>query len=210
MIHGTHTTKLFFNRFAYQVTLKLSYGSDTVLGSSDRAARVLTYKDWLKVNCTGSHKTNASWVVSYDMDQPNKAMQTCRMRVYLENANDYEAFIETNRDHVESIKKPANKHYEDMIRSGIVLDIRNSLYYGRFRYKMHFRKWWDASVRKQISLMVRDRIHDRTKKRQDYLISRYGASLYLANESDMVIIKMTMPDMISKVVVVATESELTP
>lgn len=208
MIHGSHATKLFFNRFAYQVTLKLSYASTEVIDRKDRVSKTIPYKDWLSSNCTGSHKTNSSWSVSYDMDDPSKMIQTCRMRVYLENSGDYESFIDANRDTVESVKKPANKHYEDLIKSGVVLDVRNSLYYGRFRYKLHFRKWWDASVRKQISLTVRDRLHDRAKKRQDYLISRYGASLYITNESDMVIIKMSMPDMISKVVVVATETEL--
>jgi len=130
------------------------------------------------------------------------------MRVYLDNIDDHTAFIEAHKGNVVSTKRPANMRYEELIRNGVNIDIRASLYYRRFRYKLHFRKWWDKNVRKQITLVVNDRLYDRSKKQQGYLISRYGASLYLASEEDLLIIKMSMPDIISKVTLVATLPDL--
>ena len=208
MIQESYTTKLFFNWFAYHVTLRLVFSASGSSSRADDQSRIKPYKDWLLINCKGKHKSTTSWTISCDHDDPKSVHRVCTMRVYLDNINDHTAFIEAHKGNVVSTKRPANMRYEELIRNGVNIDIRASLYYRRFRYKLHFRKWWDKNVRKQITLIVNDRLYDRSKKQQGYLISRYGASLYLASEEDLLIIKMSMPDLISKVTLVATLPDL--
>lgn len=201
MIPVTCTTKMFFNRFTHQVTLKLSFGFEKTKKLQDEQHQIQPYKDWLTSNCIGKHKSVASWSTSHNESGLSKI---CQMRVYLDNTADLDAFIDAHRDSVISAKSPINERCEALIRAGVILDVRDSLYYNRFRYKIHFRKWWDTSTRKQITSSVRDMLHDRSKKKQEYLISRYGASLYLSNEEDLVIVKMSMSDVISKITYVVT------
>lgn len=209
MISESYTTRLLFGRFLYQATVKLSYDATSSSDHNRDALALKPLKDWLSDNCNGSHKTNASWAVYLDLEvEPAVTFRVCTMRVYLDNLDDYERFVEHHKNDMVSTKRPANDIHVDMIKSGMNIEIRSHIYYNRYRYKLHFKGWWDSRVRKQTSALIRDRLHDRSRKHQNYLISKYGASLYLANEEDLAIIKMSVPELLSRITFAATESDL--
>lgn len=200
MMRVEPTTRLFFGKFAYQISISLATKSKTLVDHTDADSLINSYISEISTKLNGNHK-----IVRYRSTVGDP--RSCTIRLYLDNADDYESFIVANREMISSSRKPLNKECEDLIRNGANLDIRDSLYYSRYRYKLNFKKWWDSKVRKSITSSIKDRLHDPSRKKQDYLISRYGGSVYLAKEEDLVILKMTMSDVISKLTVVTVRAE---
>lgn len=202
-----YSTKLLFGKFMYQVQLELISNINGRLNQVDRNIILHPIKQWLGKNCLGAYKTTASWD-TYGTPGMVSLKDICKLRVYLENSTDYMAFKHNHADTIKSCCHPASKQHEEMIRNGLNIDIRDDLYYNKYRYKIHFRFWWSSENRKKMISQLKSLIHDDSKKKQEYFFSRYGGNVYLSNRSDLMMIRMSMPEQIVSICVVSTHGEI--
>ena len=102
---------------------------------------------------------------------------------------------------------PLNGEHEELLKSGTHVEIRDKLFYHRFRYRINFRGGWGGHGRRNIIDTVRSHLHDPGKRKQEYLLSSKDCTLYLQNQHDLMVIKLSMSDLITRLTMVNTISE---
>ena len=155
--------------------------------------------DWARCYCKGRHRTYSTYARS--SERPRKRNS---VRIYARSA-DYKLILETWGDRVTMVRTPMNETAEAELLSGITLNIRDTLYWNRYRYAVHFyckagprsglRKWVENSLGKDKRAVRLGR-------------GNYHPILYLRDDSDLVMVRMSEPDLITSISKIYTHKEL--
>lgn len=213
MLDIRYTTRLMYNRFVYQVNLAVVLPPTTRLARvthREKEVALFDIRRWLSEKCQNGHRTYASWrrkMANSSVDDRKTFVHVCYFNLYLRERADFEAFLDEYRDQAVGIMFPLNAEHEELLKSGTHVEIRDKLFYHRFRYRINFRGGWSGHGRKNIIDTVRTHLHDHSKRKQDYLLSSADCTLYLTHQHDLMVIKLTMPELITKLTMVNTLSE---
>ena len=155
--------------------------------------------DWARCYCKGRHRTYSTYVRS--SARPRKRSS---VRLYT-RGSDYKLILETWGDRITMVRTPMNDTVEAELLSGITVNIRDTLYWNRYRYAVHFyckagprsglRKWVENSLGKDKRAVRLGR-------------GNYHPILYLRDDSDLVMVRMSEPDMITSISKIYTHNEL--
>lgn len=209
MLDIRYTTRMMYRKYVYQVSLSVVLPPTTRMASisqKDREVALFDIRKWLSDKCQHDHRTHASWRRKSLRDD-RTFMHVCYFNLYLRERVDFESFLEDHKQQAIGIMLPLNQEHEELLKAGTEVEIRDKLFYHRFRYRVNFRGGWSGSGRKHITETVRSHLHDSSKRKQDYLISSKDCTLYLQHQHDLIAIKLTMGELITRLTMVNTLSE---
>lgn len=211
MLDIRYTNRLMYRKYVYQVSLAVVLPPTTRLaniGQRDREVALFDIRRWLSEKCKHGHRTHTSWRRKSSRDDSKQTfVHVCYFNLYLRERDDFESFLDDHKEHAIGVMLPLNREHEELLKAGTHVEIRDKLFYHRFRYRVNFRGGWGGNGRKQIMETVRGHLHDTSKRKQHYLLSSKDCTLYLENQHDLMAIKLSMGEMITKLTMVNTISE---
>jgi len=216
-----HTSKLYFNKFLYSAALKYEHleirlndlFSLRELEIKKKFNKILD--EWKSLDKNNDFKIvskiSTHYIPNKERKENHKGMNKFIgiIRVYFVDKGDYDFFINTFSDNLIETHAPINQAHENMIKSGIDIEIRPHIFYKKFKYRINFSQIIDYHERKRIGSAITD-LHDNTKllSEQKYKQIFYDRSLYLKDEQDVIYFKMAFSDSIDRCVMVMMPDEL--
>lgn len=211
MTEPRYTTKLLYGRYLYQINLMLILPPTTrhqTLNFREKEVALFDIRRWLSDRCENGYRTYVSWRRSENGDQAQSTyVHRCFFNLYLRDRADFDAFVADHSGMVIETMKPASREHEDLLKQGIQVEIRDKLFYRRFRYRVKFRGGWQGKSRMHIMENVRSQLFDPSRKKQAYLLSSYDCTLYVESQSDLMLIRLSMGEIIKGLTVVTTREE---
>jgi hypothetical protein len=209
MTQHSYTSRLIYYKYPFQANLVITLP----LGVEPRRHNSITdhlsqYVGWVKKHCKKKTRINKSWYKDHRTNDAYTAQWCCHFSVCFDSRDDYDGFCTQFNDCLVATRAPANDHHEDLIRSGGTIEVRDKLFYRKYRHKVSFRGGWRPVTRAEIQEFVREQLHDPVKKKkQDYYMA-HDCTLYLKENSDLILVKMALSEHIYQNVIVATHAEL--
>lgn len=209
MIDIRHPVKLMYRKYAFNAKLTVILPPTTrfsTISRKDQDVALFEIRKWLSDHCEHDHRTYAAWNRVVSKDNSN-FVHVCHFSTFFKERSDFDQFVDQNRDRITAITMPASKEHEDLLRSGTHVEIREKLFYNRFRYRVNFRGGWGGHARQQIIETVYAQIHNNDKQKQDYLMGTRDCTLYLEHQHDLMLIKLSIGELISRLTMVSTFNE---
>ena len=126
------------------------------------------------------------------------------VRLYV-TGSDYQMVLDSWGDRVRMVSVPFNDVAESELLSGMIINLRDKLYWNRYRYAIGF--WCKGGIKAGLVDWVRDCLP------ADKRAVRLGRGthfpiLYLRDQSDMVLVKMAEPAKIIQITRAYTHADL--
>jgi hypothetical protein len=184
---------------------------------------------WLKSHCAGNYRLLKTWrkthskVLNAVGKKPrikNKIVNSCHFTIFINNEAEYLNIINQFDSMVIITFSPANKSHEELIRDGNIIDVKDNLYFDKFRYKISFwggswnRRWSTKQIEilsvKDIQDLITSHLHNDSIgiDDQEYCLITFNKSLYIKNKGDYTLIKLAMGEYIKKITVIALPNEV--
>lgn len=189
------TQKLYFNRFTHCIKINFMLKKDSSGFTIKGHSTIRSIKDWLAANSV-PNRTRVDW---YFKSANN--INVC-FGIYLNDEAAYETLIKDNQSLVQWASKPASDLHKNLLLNNTEIEFREKLFYNRFRYKISFNTGWRKDKLPELSQWVKDQFHDRVNSRTgDYLfIGGWTASLYLKEDSDVLMAKLCQSEIVTRVI----------
>jgi hypothetical protein len=233
--HG-HTCKLYYNRYLWKVKLLIPCNEGKIMGRPNNVNKLKEetlrpVNSWLRSHCAGNYRLLQSWrkvqtrvlnVIGKRPKVKTKILSICNFTIFINNEANYLDIIKQFNAFVHVTYSPANKSHEDLIRDGNIIDVKNNLYFGTYRYKISFwgggwsRRWStgthtvESLGTKELEKIIRTHLYNESEsiEDQDYYLIPSNRSLYIKNKSDYTMIKLAMGEYIKKITVIALPNEV--
>ena len=184
------TTRLWYKRFTHAVDIACDehMPTDPVKWARKQLkGRSRTYSDYQR---TGS------W--------PKWVRTRKSVRLYVTGSN-YQMVLDTWGPRVRMVSMPFSATAEAELLSGIILNLRDKLYWNRYRYAINF--YCKNGVKAGLSEWIKDCLSS-DKRAVRLGRGNHFPILYLRDESDMVLVKMAEPARIIQITRAYTHSEV--
>lgn len=196
-----NTSRLYFGQFPYKICLSRSGPVNYRMWKSG----------WNPVNCLKLLKRKKSSFRVYTRIrwQKRKSQIVYKMYLFLSSKLDYDIFVKKYSKYIESITEPYSDHHVDLLKENTHVILRENLIYKKYRYVVNFRRAWHQSI-DDIDKWVNDNFYKNIGcgdiKWHPY---GYNPRIYLKNQEDLVLIKLTWGDRIRQITWVQLLNELT-
>lgn len=199
-----HTSRLFYKKYPYRILFTRS----ALIGDPDY------HKGWTVHNCkTWLEDLGASYriysKVRHDKRRKPKADKvTVIASLFLTDKAIFETAVDKWKSNVDSITKPYDDAHVGVLKDNTTVVIRESYLYKKFKYIVTFRRHWKEEITDII-----DWAKSNFNGRSDgpaIKMSFFGWNprLYLVDDSDLLLIKLTWGDRIRDITVICTHAEL--
>ena len=183
------TTRLWYKRFTHAVDIVC-----------DEHMPVDPIK-WCRKNLKGRSRTYSDYhyPISWSIQRSRKSV-----RIYV-TGSDYQTVLDTWGDRVRMISTPFSAQAEAELLGGMILNLRDKLYWNRYRYAISF--YCHNGKKAGLAEWVKDCLP------RDTRAVRLGRGthfpiLYVREESHMVLVKMAEPARIIQITRAYTHSEV--
>lgn len=202
----TYTSKLFYGQYPYKITIICKIGTgNTGAGSS---WTVHECRQWLNARSI-DYKIYTSFGGHGRVRYRRGKALVLKCSLFLKSKDHFDLCLQKWPDDIASVVEPLAENHVTYLENNTTTSIRKKLIYGKFRYAVRFKYRYGLSY-KDLQDWVIETYGDRTisdppvKYRHD----RYHPVLYLCDESDLMVAKLTWSDLIEIVTVVRTYDEL--
>lgn len=214
-----YTSKLFYNKYAWKIVLTLfsfrpPLKQKRISAATRRRQTTVTRKamlapilTWLSTNYPTNYRLLTSWRV-ITTTSPKETYDVCQLTVFISSQDAYDACLEKFECILYSTMAPANANHIDLIQQGAHIEVRDDLYYNKFRFKVSFWGGWWGKSREEIIESIQTQLHDDTKDEQQYRMVKANCTLYLKDQSDFMLIKLSLSPKIRETKVVSLFSEI--
>ena len=129
--------------------------------------------------------------------------------LFLRNKAEFDACLARWPESVDSVTEPYDPSHIDLLKDNTTVVIRDELIYRRFRYVVIFSRKWNESI-EDLSDWVKESFLSRNEDRSPIKWKENGWNprLYLSDEGDLVLTKLSWGEKIRNIVVVRTHDEL--
>jgi len=190
IIEQRWTTRLWYKRFTHAVDI-----------ACDPDMPVDPVK-WCRRHLKGRSRTYSDYQRTGSW--PHFARTLKAVRIYVASS-DYQTVLDAWRDRLRMVSKPFNDGAENELLNGMLLNLRDRLYWNRFRYAISF--YCPNNKRDELAEWVANCL---PKDKRAVRLSRgnHFPILYLRDESDMVLVKLSEPARIIQIARAYTHQEL--
>lgn len=210
MIDVRYPVKLMYRKYAFNAKIDVILPPNTrfsTISRKDREIALIEIRKWLADHCTDEYRTNTTWNRTLSKDRAN-FVHVCHFSAFFKERIDFDGFVDQYRERLTATTLPINKEHEDLLRSGTNVEIRQKLFYNKFRYRVNFKGGWGGGyARRHITETVYSHVHDESKHKQDYLLTIRDCTLYLEHLHDLMAIKLSIGDLITRLTMVNTFEE---
>lgn len=198
----TNTSKLFFGKYAYKIVfLRTSH-----LGDQNY------HLGWTLTNCKQYCDHNNMSYKVYSRVRwhgKNKKTVTTLASLFLEKKQDYDRCMSEWPDYIKEVVLPYSETHIDILKDNIKTVIREKLIYNKFRYVVTFRTFYNEPT-DDLNDWVDSNIVSQASSERPVKWSRSGwnPKLYLTQEDDLTLTKLTWHDSIYNITIYRTYDEL--
>jgi len=195
-----YTSKLFYGKYPYKITLartRISNDPDFNIGWTVHAANV-----FLKLENI-VHRL-------YTQIRGNDAdVSVVTSNLFLSNQHDFDRCVAMWKPYVQSITSPYNEDHIDVLKNKTEIIIRDRLIYRKYRYIITFKRKYKEDI-SDLTEWVCNTFATSPSSVADakWVVSGWNPKLYLKNDTDFVITKLTHSDRIRSILVICTFDEL--
>jgi hypothetical protein len=137
-----------------------------------------------------------------------KTSVTITASLFLLNRAEFDACLARWPESVDSVTEPYDPSHVDVLKDNTTIIIRDELLYRRFRYVVVFSRRWDESI-EDLSDWVKESFLSREDESSiKWKENGWNPRLYLSDESDLVLTKLSWGEKIRNIVVIRTHDEL--
>jgi len=126
--------------------------------------------------------------------------------LFLKNQRDFDFSCKTWANHVQSVTVPFDENSIDLLQNNTEIVIRKTYLYRRYRFTVEFSRGYKEPI-DDLDFWIRDNLGEN----QDQLRwnpDAWWPKLYLVDESDLMLVKLTWPDKIKNITVVKIFDEV--
>lgn len=100
------------------------------------------------------------------------------------------------------ISTPASQTHRELLLQNVEIMLRDRLLYNRFRYKVHLRVGWRDDTRRDLNEWIITNFNGKiNSKSGDYLLlGHWNPCLYLSDDADLMLVKLSISEHIINVV----------
>lgn len=193
------TQKLFYNRFTHCIKVNVIKDKKGKYRGETKFADIRT---WMTDNNI-PNRTRLDW---HTVDSKNVSLT---LGIYFSDKNAYDYILNNHSDMVVWVSKPINQSHHDLLLNKTEIEFKDKLYYKNFRYKILFRPRWSRESRFELVEQIRQIVDlkQHGRKMEYFFINNFSPALYIKNDTDVVMFKLSMSDEIKKVVKVELYEE---
>jgi hypothetical protein len=200
---------LFYGKYPYKILFlkKVTVGDPNY----HQGWTVHNCKQWLDENNIENRMYNR---IKYRGKKKNpKTMVNVTGSLFLSSKDDFDNAVLKWKNDIDSVVVPYDQSHVDVLKNNTTILIRSSYLYGRYRYVVTFSKKWNESI-DDLGDWVRKSFRDKLGSSKNdspsvkYQITGWFPRLYLVDEDDLVLTKLTWGDRIRDITVVCTIDEL--
>lgn len=203
-MQNTYTSKLFFAKYPYRLMLS----RNTEIGDPGY------HSGWTIHNCRAwlldkniSHRIYGQ--VDYNgLKHDPSTKVTVKASIFLEKKEDFDACVEKWKIHAISSTVPYDQKHVDALKANSRILVREKLIYRKYRYVVVFRRRWGEDVSDIAGWANGNLASSDGSGEWKMATSGWNPRLYLINEDDFVLTKLTWGDRIKEVMLVRIHSEL--
>jgi len=188
------THKLFFSRFTNCV--KFTIIQDRETGGSLRGNPAIRQIHAILKGSGCDFRKRIDW--HFTPDRKIRGLYS----VYLADDAVFDALLSSDlAEMITWVSKPASKLHKELLLSNTEIIIRDTLLYKRFRYKINFSCGWKRESYKELVYWLNNSFAEKKhgRKGEWLLQGRWSPSLFLVDESDLVLVKLSQSELIVSV-----------
>jgi hypothetical protein len=199
-----HTSKLFYGIYPFKISLALSCKNGE-LGS---------HQGWTIRNCQNHLSANTIEHRMYNTvrykgkySNPN-AMVIMNSSLFLKNRSDFDACVKLWKDNIEAVTSPYDDSCIDLLKDRTELVVRNRLLYKHYRYAVSFKRAYKEPIDDLHNWINDSFFADNNCDAVKWHPNSWNPRLYIKDEADLVLTKLTWGEKIHQITVVCLLSEI--
>jgi hypothetical protein len=199
-----HTSTLFYGKYPYRVRFsrQASYGEY----GYQKGWTLYNCKEWL-FNNSIDHKIYGTFRYKGRSKQPDTIVKATAS-VFVKTKTSFDQLVSRWPDYVESVTEPYSSDHVDLLKNNLSIILRKKLIYNKYRYSVIFyHDHWNeslSSLKEWIDANLNERLSSNDVK---FVDTSWNPRLYLNNDDDLVLTKLTWADKIKDIQVVRLYDE---
>ena len=199
-----HTSTLFYGKYPYRVRFfrQSSYGDH----GYQTGWTLHNCKEWL-FNNSIDHKIYSTFRYKGRQKQPDTIVKVLSS-VFVKTKIDFDRLISRWPDYIESITDPYSADHIDLLKNNLSTVLRKKLIYNKYRYAVIFyHDHWNESL-SDLKDWIKNHLNGNDSSEEVKFVDKsWNPRLYLNNNNDLVLTKLTWADKIKDVQVVRLYDE---
>ena len=199
-MNKSYTSKLFHKKFPYKIVF---YRVDSIPDKTWSSEWNPTkFKKWLD-------KNNIEFRLNTRVRVAKRTRQVkIKMVVFLHDKKWYDTCLKKHKKYIESVTEPYINGHIDLLKDNTTIIIREQLLYNRYRYVVNFRRTWQQDVA-DITAWIKDTFKNSlySKELVKVVLTGWNPRIYLKNQEDLVLIKLTWGERIRTITSVVLISD---
>lgn len=187
------TQKLYFKRYTHCVKMHIT----KVKSKFDiRDNKIIGEIRKFLSGLNSSYKTRLDWGFN------DKQKIEIVFSVYLSDTDDYEQIMKKYEKIITWVSKPISEEHKQLLASNTEIIFRERLLFNKFRYKILLNVGWKREYYNEIKEWVKNQFgHKPEGKKGEYMLGGYWSpTLYLIEDDDIMMVKLSLSDRIRSVV----------
>lgn len=214
---------LYWGRFPYRILLRLDRRGREAVRNFNELRKVNT-RDWKLFGEAARAVTRARNRLRTRLSSfcPNTSTWRCAsagngLAFYFENASDAQVLLDSAGDLVRIVNRPRTAVEIEALRANRRMRIRDRLFWNAYRWRIVFRID-GVAIRNEVDRWVNDMFAVQDSNRngdgpqhqtdRSAYIHAYERRLYLANESDVIMVKLALAPFIARIEEALLKSEI--
>jgi len=197
-----YTSKLFYKKYPYKILITHTYLEST----PDKML------DWTVSN---ANKFLKSLGIKYRMynqvvyKKKKQTLVTVTSSLFLESKQDFDVCYNKWKDLIQLVVAPYKEEHIDFLKDNTEIIIRDTLLYRRYKYVVLFRRAYKEDISDLDNWVDQSFITTPAKKSNaKWLSNSWWPRLYLSEDSDLVLTKLTHGDRIRSITMICTFDDL--
>jgi hypothetical protein len=198
VIKRSPTPKLYFGKFTECVRFGIHIKSSSIRHNpSVRAVKDLLVASGVR------HRTRLDW--HFGKDREVIATLNC---YFNGSAVTDQLLASQHGSLITEIVAPANDHHRDLLLSGVEIELRPKLIYGKFRYKVQFRTGRNRENLPMIREWIGNQFTGKPGSKGQYLLrGSWLLALYIIRDEDLMLVRLGLSEHIYSILRVDTLAE---
>lgn len=198
-MHKSHTSRLFYGRYPY----KIEMSRKSAIGWSDFNS------GWSVSRCE-------QWLAARQADHRfytqirtarNKKNVHVKCSLFLRDKAHFDACLANFKDNIDSIVQPFDDSHVDLLQENTSVEIRTKLLYRRYRYVVTFRRHYMEPI-DDLEQWIHANVLQDGQQQAKWEPLGWSPRIYLSDESNLMLIKLTWSERIRNIKIVYTYDEL--
>jgi hypothetical protein len=195
-------SKLYYKIFPYKITFErtatLSNGKKQWGNgwTPQKCVKWIDQKNW-------AHRIKTKISVKKRIKQVSVTMN-----LYLETRQAFDSCMQKYSKYITNITAPHDDSHIDLLKNNNHIVIRKNLLYKKFRYVVNFRRTWHTPIDDIDDWMQENYAKLMHNGHIKWVSNGYNPRVYLANEEDLVFVKLTWGERIREITTIHLLAEL--